>query len=257
MKRSLLLAMVIALCLSMASINALIFKSQMANSVVVTKNEDVLVEDSFVFEEKNINNELQKSIDLCKKEYSQEIAESIHKVSKKYNIPIYVLYAIIATESGEFSNKNIDINTIGNLNKEAHSSYNCIGLMQVSKYALSDYNKYNGTNYSLIDLYSIGVNIEIGSWFYSQFETVSNSYIEQYIIYNVGYGEYNKSNKYSFYGYDNRWRTDYKNSFFYLNGVFPPADSNHGLYGKNKLPKYAAKERFELCLKICEEYFSS
>jgi hypothetical protein len=29
------------------------------------------------------------------------------------------------------------------------------------------------------------------------------------------------------------------------------------MYGKNKLPKYAAKERFELCLKICEEYFSS
>jgi hypothetical protein len=257
MKRSLLLAMIIALCLSMASINALIFKSQISKEKIVVKIEEpVEIEECIVVEEE-LSNELKKSIELCKKEYSQEIAKSIQLASKKYNIPIYVLYAIIATESGEFNNKNINLNTIGNLNKEACSGYNCIGLMQVSKYALKDYNKYNRTNYNLMDLYSININIEVGTWFYSQFKAVSSNYIEQYVIYNVGYGEFNKKNKNSFYGYDNNWKSNYRNSYFYLNGVLPPKDSRHGMYGKNKLPKYAAKERFELCLKICEEYFSS
>lgn len=247
MKKSLLAAILVALCLLVSSINVLAFTSQLEKNERKEEQIEVGI----------LNNELKKSIELCKKEYSQEVAEAIKKASEKYNIPVYVLYAIIATESGEFCNKDITIDTIGNINKEACSSYNCIGLMQVSKYALADYNKFNKTKYNLIDLYSVSINIEVGAWYYSQFETVSNNYIEQYIIYNVGYGEFNRNNKNSFYDYGNKWRTSCKNSYFYLRGVKPPIDSKHGLYGKNKLPKYAAKERFELCLKICEEYFSS
>lgn len=254
MKKNLLTAILVSLCLLFISISVFVIKLQILKAEnLETKTEKVKVE----IKENSINDNLKKSVELCKKEYSQEIAEAIQNASKKYNIPIYVLYAIIATESGEFCNKNITIDTIGNINKEACSSYNCIGLMQVSKYALKDYNNYHNTNYSINDLYSIDINIEIGTWFYSQFEPVSNNYIEQYVIYNVGYGEFNKKNKNSFYGYDSNWKSNYRNSYFYLRGVKPPIDSKHGMYGKNKLPKYAAKERFELCLKICEEYFSS
>ena len=250
MKKTLYTVAYLSICLFVFSMIVLAFKSSL--------KEEKINEISYIEEiEENIDSSLQKSIDFCKKEFAYELAESINKASKKYNIPVYVIYAIIATESGEFNNKNINIDTIGNVNKEACSGYNCIGLMQVSKYALMDYNKYNNTNYILMDLYHIDINIEIGTWFYSQFEAVSNNYIEQYVIYNVGYGEFNKKNKNSFYGYDNNWNSNYKNSYFYLNNVFPPIDSKHGLYGKNKLPKYTAKERFELCLKICKEYFSS
>ena len=249
LKKNILIAACISLYLLIIAILALTFKSGLDKEVSSTSFKEMIEESS--------KKELQKSIELCKKEYAYEMAKAVLDASEKYNVPVYVLYAIIATESGEFGSKNITIETIGNINKEACSSYNCIGLMQVSKYALADYNKFNNTNYSLIDLYSVSINIEVGTWYYSQFKTVSNNYIEQYIIYNVGYGEFNKKNKNSFYGYDNEWKTNYRNSYFYLRGIKPPKDSRHGMYGKNKLPKYAAKERFELCLKVCKEYFSS
>ena len=241
-------AISVAVCLLFFSLVVLIIDKN-----AISKNLTQEIDNSF--QEENTNLLLQKSIELCKKEYSEEIAKAVLESSTKYNVPVYVIYAIIATESGEFSLYNID--TIMNVNKDAKSSYNCIGLMQVSKYALLDFNKYNGTNYILFDLYKINVNIEIGTWYYSQFNSVADTWIEQYIIYNVGYGEYSKVNKNSFFDSDSKWKSNYKNSYFYINGVKPPINSNKGMYGKNKLPKYFAKERFEKCLDVCKEYFNS
>jgi len=207
--------------------------------------------------------ELQKEEDVLQEEqeviiqkanwFDKEIENSVKRVSKKYNIPEYVLYAIIATESGKYTLAEISHETICNVNSKAKSNANCYGLMQVSKYALNDYNKYNKTNYTMEALYNTNVNIEIGTWYFSQFRTVSKNYIEQYVIYNVGYGEFNKVNKKSFYNEEGKWESNYRNSFFYMNNLYPPRDNSHGVYGKNSLPKYNGKKRFEACLNVCKE----
>lgn len=207
-----------------------------------------------VIEQEVKNPLLDKSIEFCNKEFSEEIAVSVLEASKKYNIPVYVIYAIIATESGEYGTNKLNIDTIMSVNKNANSKYNCIGLMQVSKYALADYNKYNGTNYSLLELYKIPLNIEIGTWFYSQFDAVATSWSEQYVIYNVGYGDYNKKNNFIIYDTNGNKIKNLRNSYYYMNNVRPPRKNGFVI---DELPKYDAKKRFAICLDICKEYFSS
>lgn len=197
--------------------------------------------------------EKQEIINQKENWFDEEIENSVKKASKKHNIPEYVLYAIIATESGTYALTEVNQENIINVNPKAKSNANCYGLMQVSKYALNDYNKYNGTKYVMEELYDIDTNIEIGTWYFSQFRTVSKNYTEQYVIYNVGFGEFDKTNKKTFYNEDGKWESNYKNSFFYLKDLYPPRDNSHGLYGKNSLPKYNGKRRFEICLNICKE----
>ena len=128
--------------------------------------------------------------------------------------------------------------------------------MQISpEHALNDYNKHNKTKYTRADLYNISTNIEIGTWYYSQFK-VYKDWTIMYIIYNVGCGQYNKINKFWFYDYNGIWRKNYRNSFFYMNNLSPPTDNNHGMYGKNILKPYGSKKRFEKCLDICEKYLN-
>ena len=199
---------------------------------------------------------IKESIEISKLNFAEEISKAVTLASKKYEIPEYVIYAIIATESGVNGTESINENNISNVNKNARSKYDCIGLMQISpEHALNDYNKHNKTKYTRADLYNISTNIEIGTWYYSQFK-VYKDWTIMYIIYNVGCGQYNKINKFWFYDYNGVWRNNYRNSFFYMNNLSPPTDNNHGMYGKNILKPYGSKKRFEKCLNICEKYIN-
>lgn len=201
---------------------------------------------------------LKMSIDFCKNRFSDEIGNAVYEASVKYNIPPYVIFAIIATESGRHRTDNINEINIMNVNPKARSSVDCRGLMQCSKYALADYNRINKTEYTMNDLFNIDINIEVGTWYYNQFTTISDSWTEIYVIYNVGYGNYRKVNPYWFYGWDGLLYNDYKNSFFYMNDVYPPDCSYKRLSGdENTLRKYNAKKRFEKCLNLCYQYFSN
>lgn len=201
---------------------------------------------------------LKMSIDFCKNRFSNEIGNAVYEASVKHNIPPYVIFAIIATESGRHRTDNINEINIMNVNPRARSSVDCRGLMQCSKYALADYNRINKTEYTMNDLFNIDINIEIGTWYYSQFTTISDSWTEIYVIYNVGYGNFRKINPYWFYGRDGLLYNDYKNSFFYMNDVYPPNCSYKRLSGEeNALRKYNAKKRFEKCLNLCYQYFSN
>lgn len=201
---------------------------------------------------------LKMSIDFCKNRFSNEIGNAVYEASVKHNIPPYVIFAIIATESGRHRTDNINEINIMNVNPRARSSVDCRGLMQCSKYALADYNRINKTEYTMNDLFNIDINIEIGTWYYSQFTTISDSWTEIYVIYNVGYGNFRKINPYWFYGRDGLLYNDYKNSFFYMNDVYPPDCSYKRLSGEeNTLRKYNAKKRFEKCLNLCYQYFSN
>ena len=199
---------------------------------------------------------IKESIEISKLNFAEEISKAVTLASRKYEIPEYVIYAIIATESGVNGTKDINKDNISNVNKNARSKYDCIGLMQISpEHALNDYNKHNKTKYTRADLYNISTNIEIGTWYYSQFK-VYKDWTIMYIIYNVGCGQYNKINKFWFYDYNGVWRKNYRNSFFYMNNLSPPTDNNHGMYGKNILKPYGSKKRFEKCLDICEKYLN-
>lgn len=199
---------------------------------------------------------IEESIEISKLNFAEEISKAVTLASRKYEIPEYVIYAIIATESGVNGTESINENNISNVNKNARSKYDCIGLMQISpKHVLNDYNKHNKTKYTRADLYNISTNIEIGTWYYSQFK-VYKDWTIMYIIYNVGCGQYNKINKFWFYDYNGVWRNKYRNSFFYMNNLSPPTDNNHGMYGKNILKPYGSKKRFEKCLDICEKYLN-
>ena len=199
---------------------------------------------------------IKESIEISKLNFAEEISKAVTLASRKYEIPEYVIYAIIATESGVNGTESINENNISNVNKNARSKYDCIGLMQISpEHALNDYNKYNKTKYTRADLYNISTNIEIGTWYYSQFK-VYKDWTIMYIIYNVGCGQYNKINKFWFYDYNGVWRNNYRNSFFYMNNLSPPTDNNHGMYGKNILKPYGSKKRFEKCLDICEKHLN-
>lgn len=217
-----------------------------------------------VIERKEVEKVIEKpviveSMEITKHSLADEISEAVYSASKKHNIPTYVIYAIIATESGKTKSNEFNETNILDVNKNAKSSVGCIGLMQVSpKWVLPEYNKYYKKNYTEQDLYNVFVNIDVGTWHYKQFMPCTKNWVELYVIYNVGYTEYNKINRNFFYGYDDKWYCDYRNKFFYMNDMYPPTISYaKGLYGKkNKLPPYNAKKRFENALKVCEEYLN-
>ena len=236
-----LLSLVVIVCTSLLLTLIFITESNVA------KNKEI---DNIVSKE-----EIVESIKLSKDDKIFEITNAVKKASKKYKIPKEVIYAVISTESSIWGTKELNDSNFMEVNHRAKSSCNCLGLMQVSKYALDDYNKINKTNYLMEDLYNISTNIEIGTWYFSQFKTVATSWTEMYVIYNVGYGMYNKNNKYWFYDLNGIWRNENKNSFFFMNDLYPPTDSNHGMYGKNKLPSYHAKKRFEICYSLCKKYY--
>lgn len=202
-----------------------------------------------------IDEETLNALKISKESWSYRISKEVDKASAKYKIPEFVIYAIIATESNLHRTEDISLFNIASVNQKAKSSYDCRGLMQISQYALNDYNRIHSTSYTMDDIYNVSINIDIGVWYFNQFRSVANSWTEMYIIYNVGYGCYSKINYHWFYGVDDNWYNEKRNSFFFMNGVMPPTDNRSGLYGHNKLPEYRPKERFDKCLHLCYDVF--
>ena len=199
-----------------------------------------------------IPNILEQSIMFCKNEYSHEIANAVLAASEKYNIPVYVIYAIIATESGGRIERDHIL-----VSRTAVSSASCVGLMQLSKYAVEDYNHTFGTSYTMNDVYKIHTNIEIGTWHFNRYRNKTNNIYALYIIYNVGYTEFSKKNTHWFYDDDGKWHSGVSNSYFYMNGVYPPKNDNSGFGGAHSLKRYNPYHRFAETLDICYTYFSS
>ena len=202
-----------------------------------------------------INNNIEyNKVEIFKSEEEKQIASAVEQASKKYGVPSYIIFAIIATESNLYGTDNINEHNILEVNPKAKSGANCIGLMQLSKYAVTDYNNINNTNLSLNDMYNISDNIEVGTWYFSRFSKRANNWVEQYIIYNVGFNEFNKTNNYVAFNYDGTYKT-VKNGLFYLNDVMPPSEEIHGIVNEESFSPYNGKKRFEKCLEICFKKF--
>lgn len=124
----------------------------------------------------------EKQISFFSKD-SVEIANETNRLSKQYNIPVSVICALIQTESDGING--------------AVSSANCVGLTQVSEFAVNQYNNVNGTDYSLIECKdNISVNLEVGVWYFNwclqQVKGTKYLYQNAYLMFNVGYGSYKK-----------------------------------------------------------------
>lgn len=206
-----------------------------------------IVAENVIYVEENENN--------YKDNWDEKITREVEKASLKYDVPEFVIYAIIATESNFHRTEDIDLFNISSVNYRARSVYDCRGLMQVSQYALDDFNRIHNTYYNMNDLYKVDINIDVGVWYFTQFRTVAFSWTEMYVIYNVGYAKYNKVNYNWFKHIDNNWYNKQRNSFFFMNGVMPPIDSSKSLHGRNKLPVYRPKDRFDKCLNLCFDIF--
>lgn len=158
----------------------------------------------------------QQYIDYCSYSYSEELYNVAVSKSEKYNIPLYVIYALIDTES--------------TMKKFAKSCADCRGLCQVSKIALQEYNNRNKTSINFDSIYDIETNLEVGLWYFSFARKLTNETDWRYI-----YGGYNVG----CYAWKTH-REDY---------IEKDIDSFR------KGNKYNALNRFESCLLKSEEYF--
>lgn len=99
------------------------------------------------------------------------ISNSIYNVCNEYDLSYDWFISMIYTESRFIYN--------------ARGKTGDIGLCQITKYALDEYNKYHNTKYILEDMYSIELNIEVGGWYLKQKLKESNNH------YNIALAKYN------------------------------------------------------------------
>jgi soluble lytic murein transglycosylase len=122
----------------------------------------------------------------AKKMTYKQIVEIYYDLAKKYsniyNVPINIILAIIKQESAG------NVFAIGKT-----SDY---GLMQITKGALTDFNKSTGKNYNLfMMLMSPQKNIEVGTFYINWCKKFLNrkEYYDALRAYNVGVGNVQKS----------------------------------------------------------------
>ena len=147
----------------------------------IPKIEEVIVTTNIIEEKKSEEkNTKQLALDICEYYYSLEIADEIFKQCEEYKLPVYVIYALIDTES-EMYNK-------------AKSKKNCRGLCQVSEGCLIDYNKVHKQEYEFDDMYDVRKNIQVGIWYYQRHrKEVNDDWVQLYAIYNNGLAGYRKN----------------------------------------------------------------
>lgn len=130
------------------------------------------------------------SVEIVKNHYADEIAREVMAASVRYNVPIYVIYALIFTESG------VGKDYTGYVKKEAESSAACRGLTQVSRTALAEYNDWHKKRYTWDEMFKVAPNIEVGVWYFAKRYTCYDTWWEAYCIYNAGFGNCSKLVKY-------------------------------------------------------------
>ena len=175
--------------------------------------------------------------DACLNDYEEELTDNVILQHNKREIPCYIIYALIGTESavGKKHKKNF--------NKEAVSSMSCRGLTQVSKEALEDYNNHKKGNFSFNDMYDISANLEVGCWHFKRYAkyVAPDDYDSLYIIYNVGFGKYTRKNNEWVYNDDSQKWEQHKNDFYYHNGKYPPTKAKQKF---SELKNYNPIKRF-------------
>lgn len=143
---------------------------------------------------------------------AKRITEVAFEMKEKYNLPLYVIFALIDTESEFYRTANSP------LGKSSGR-----GLLQVSEICLKDFNNKSGQKVKTVnDLYYIYDNMNIGCWYFSRLYNLKSiyTYSQAYIAYNVGIGNYEK------YKYN------------YLNNYMPDGSKY------NALKRYREKEKY-------------
>ena len=198
---------------------------------------------------------LEQSIAVCKNEYATRIAHAVLREHERYGIPIPVIYALIGTESDKTGTSEVSIINCGYFTPRAQSHKNCRGLTQICRNALQDFNNLSkrGYTYTWDDMFDIDKNIEVGVWHYMRYaKSVDCDWVNLYIIYNVGYGNYIRENKYWTYDPETlRWGI-YNSGWYYRNYKYPPKDNLSSL---DDLTDFIPTKRFELYLEMYIELF--
>lgn len=128
----------------------------------------------------------------------RHIITAVERYSVLYGVNKYTLLAMMSVESSFIIKVPSHLGALYGR-----------GLLQVSEIALSDFNSWNGKEYTVDDLYSIEKNIEVGVWAFNQnyYYGVETDFEHGAIIaYNVGANDYKKHKKdlldQKFKGYD-------------------------------------------------------
>jgi hypothetical protein len=199
---------------------------------------------------------LEQSILLCKNEYSTRIAHAVIKEHERQGVPIPIIYALIGTESDKTRTNQVTLECSGYFTPYAESSASCRGLTQVSYETFCDFNTFNkfGHQYTWDDMYDIDKNIEVGVWHYTRYiRFVGEDWINLYIIYNAGYGNYSRSNNYWIYNeYTEKWE-NHNASWYYRNHKYPPTKSDTSF---EELTNFSPTRRFEIYLNMYTELFA-
>ena len=213
---------------------------------------EVLVEEP----EEKTSSILEQSIAVCKNEYAVKIAHAVIREYERQGAPIPIIYALIGTESDKTKTSEISIINCGNFKPWAESGKNCRGLTQVHYDTLCDFNTFNkyGHKYTWDDMFDIDKNIEVGVWHYMRYtKYVGYDWINLYIIYNAGYGNYTRENKYWIYNPDTfKWET-HRSDWYYRNHKYPPEDVNLSFID---LTTFSPTRRFEIYLDMYTELFA-
>ena len=135
------------------------------------------------------------------------IYDEIVRVCSKYEVPVNLAFGIGAQESQFVYNAR---------NKRTKAT----GLFQICPGCLEDYNSWNGTSYTLEDMYDIEKNIEVGIWNFKQQayylrREATVKYSDLIIAYNTGVGNFKKYKDSWYKGWNPIDNVEYK----YLNEV--------------------------------------
>ena len=217
--------------------------------------ENFIPQENIIIEPEQKLSILEQSIAICKNEYAEKIAHAVLRESERQGIPIPVIYALIGTESDRTRTASITIEDSGYFNPKAKSSAQCRGLMQISQNALDDFNAFNKFehNYSWDEMFEIDKNIEVGVWHFTRYiPSVGEDWVNLYIVYNTGYGNYSKDAPYWIYNDDSqRWEV-HDAAWYYRNNKYPPKENSF----LSDLVGFAPTKRFSTYLNMYIELFA-
>lgn len=137
----------------------------------------------------------------CSYRDSLYIYEELEIACAKYSVPIQYALGMGAQESRFKSTA---------YNKKTKAT----GVFQICQDGLTDYNDWNGTNYTLEDMYDIKTNIEVAMWnfkqqaYYLRRQPVV-TYSDCIISYNTGVGYFKKYKDYWYDGWNPIDNTNY------------------------------------------------
>lgn len=117
---------------------------------------------------------------------ADELTTMIKQKAYEYDLPDYIAFAIVNTESDFYV-------------EAKQQKTNCVGLCQVSQKCLDEYNDKMSSDLTLDDVYcDIEKNLDVGFWYFNRLLTAYGSaysiddFDDAYLAYNVGPVNYKK-----------------------------------------------------------------